>query len=123
MSRLLYRIGRWAATHGKLVLLAWVVVVVLGVSSRIVVGLALAVAVLLDATVIRLILVPSTMVMFNRPTGGCPGGSTGYSPMSTSRARNSSTSENRPVSCCVAATAQAASRETGQGPPPESPTG
>ena len=36
------------------------------------VGLALAVAVLLDATVIRLILVPSTMVMFNRANWWLP---------------------------------------------------
>ncbi len=39
MSRLLYRMGRWAAAHGKAVLLAWVVVVVLvGVLSRTVGG-------------------------------------------------------------------------------------
>ena len=39
MSRLLYRIGRWSAAHGKLVLLAWVLVVVLlGVLSRTVGG-------------------------------------------------------------------------------------
>ncbi|MCY3661401.1 MAG: MMPL family transporter [bacterium] len=37
------------------------------------IGLALAVAVLLDATVIRLILVPSTMVMFNRANWWLPG--------------------------------------------------
>ena len=36
------------------------------------VGLALAVAVLLDATVIRLVLVPSTMVMFNRANWWLP---------------------------------------------------
>ena len=36
------------------------------------IGLALAVAVLLDATVIRLILVPSTMVMFNRANWWLP---------------------------------------------------
>ncbi len=37
------------------------------------VGLALAVAVLLDATIIRMILVPSTMVMFNRANWWLPG--------------------------------------------------
>ncbi|MYI19302.1 MAG: hypothetical protein F4121_04220, partial [Acidimicrobiia bacterium] len=39
MSRLLYRMGRWSAAHGKPVLVAWVVVVVLlGVLSRAVGG-------------------------------------------------------------------------------------
>ena len=47
-------------------------------------GLGLAVAVLVDATVVRMVLVPAVMQLLGRPTGGCPAGSGGQSPTSPS---------------------------------------
>ena len=50
-------------------------------------GVGLAVAVFLDATLVRMVLVPATMSLARRaPTGGCRVGSTGSSRTSTSRA-------------------------------------
>ena len=42
-------------------------------------GLGLATAVLVDATVVRMVLVPAVMQLLGRPTGGCPAGSGGHS--------------------------------------------
>ena len=53
-------------------------------------GIGLAVAVILDATVVRCLLVPALMVSWARPTGTCPAGSTGSCPASASKARNTS---------------------------------
>ena len=50
------------------------------------IGLGLAMAVFLDATIVRLVLVPATMSCWATPTGGCPSGSTASCPTSTSRA-------------------------------------
>ena len=47
-------------------------------------GLRLAVAVLVDATVVRLVLVPRPWSYWATPTGGSPGGSSGSCPTSTS---------------------------------------
>jgi RND superfamily putative drug exporter len=49
-------------------------------------GLGLAVAVLVDATGVRMILVPAAMALLAMSTGGCPAGWNG-SPASTSKAR------------------------------------
>ncbi len=38
-------------------------------------GLGLAVAVAVDVTLVRMVLVPSLMELWVRPTGGCPAGS------------------------------------------------
>ena len=50
------------------------------------IGLGLAVAVLIDATIVRMVLVPATMELLGDATGGCPAGSTGSSPASPSNA-------------------------------------
>jgi len=47
-------------------------------------GLGLAVAVLVDATVVRVVLGPAVMQPLDPPTGGCPAGSGGQSPTSPS---------------------------------------
>ncbi|MDH4364667.1 MAG: MMPL family transporter, partial [Acidimicrobiia bacterium] len=49
-------------------------------------GLGLSLAVLLDASLVRLLLVPATMELLGARTGGCLAGSTGSCPTSTSRA-------------------------------------
>ena len=49
-------------------------------------GVGFSVAVLLDATVVRMMIVPATMALFGDRAGGCPAGSTGRCPTSTSRA-------------------------------------
>ena len=52
-------------------------------------GVGLAVAVLLDATLVRMVLVPATMSLVGRANWWLPAGSTGSSPTSTSRADRS----------------------------------
>jgi uncharacterized membrane protein YdfJ with MMPL/SSD domain len=41
--------------------------------------LGLATAIALDATIVRMLVVPAGMALLGRPTGGCPDGSTGSS--------------------------------------------
>ena len=41
------------------------------------VGLGMATAVLIDATIVRMVLVPAVMELLGGPTGGCRAGSTG----------------------------------------------
>ncbi len=63
-------------------------------------GLGLAVAVLIDATIVRLLLVPATMELLGDRTGGSPSGSIASCPRSTSRATTASTTrcqERRPT--------------------------
>jgi hypothetical protein len=56
------------------------------------IGLGLTAAVLIDATLVRMVLVPATMELLgNAKTGGCPAGSTGSSQQSTSKPQPTST--------------------------------
>jgi RND superfamily putative drug exporter len=48
-------------------------------------GVGLATAVAVDATIVRMVLVPSTMALVGDPTGGCRDGSTASCPDSTSK--------------------------------------
>ena len=43
-------------------------------------GLGLSTAIVLDATIVRMVLVPATMALMGRATGGCPAGSTAGRP-------------------------------------------
>ena len=53
-------------------------------------GIGLAAAILLDATIVRMLLVPATMELLGDRNWWLPGGSTGSSPTSTSRATSTS---------------------------------
>ena len=93
-----------AATAKVITAAAAIMVVVFGSflleNDRVVklMGTGLATAILLDATIVRMLLVPATMELLGDRTGGCPAGSTASCPTSTSRATpNRSTPLIRPA--------------------------
>ncbi len=73
-------------------------------------GFALAVAVALDAFVIRMTLIPALMYLMARGPGGCPAGSTGCCRTSTSRASRSSATPRPTTPAPRAATGPTATR-------------
>ena len=60
-------------------------------------GLGLATAVFLDATVVRMLIVPAVMTLFGERAWSCRAGSTASSPTSTSRGPSWSRPSRRPT--------------------------
>ena len=58
-------------------------------------GIGLAAAALIDATVVRMVLVPAIMELLGTATGGCPAGSIASCRTSASRATRSPTTRQR----------------------------
>ena len=63
-----------------------------------VIGIGMASAIFVDATVVRMLLVPAVMHLLGRATGGCRARSSGSSPSCTSRATPTTTSRSPPAS-------------------------
>ncbi len=81
MARGLAGTGRVITSAALIMIVVFLSFVASPVPSLKMLGLGLAVAILVDATIVRMVLVPATMALLARPTGGFPPGSTGSCPI------------------------------------------